>query len=159
MSSAVPGYDVLAEVSPSRESDVRPSLDPQLQQKRLQELEGAFAEFAKMSEGLEASYHALQDQVSDLTVELAAARSERLRYLQEKERIANQLARLLDALPGGVVVLDEHGLVQAEPPASRRGMIKDRIERRFRDTREAAMVVGGAMSRAHARVASDEVGE
>ncbi|MBT3196301.1 MAG: PAS domain-containing protein, partial [Gammaproteobacteria bacterium] len=118
MSSAVPGYDVLAEVSPSRESDVRPSLDPQLQQKRLQELEGAFAEFAKMSEGLEASYHALQDQVSDLTVELAAARSERLRYLQEKERIANQLARLLDALPGGVVVLDEQGVIQTANPAA-----------------------------------------
>lgn len=41
-----------------------------------------------------------------------------------------------------VVVLDEHGLVQAEPPASRRGMVKDRIERRFRDAREAAVTVG-----------------
>ncbi len=92
--------------------------DPVLQQKRLLELESAFVEFARMSEGLEASYHALQDQVSELTEELAAARSERLKYLQEKEKIANQLARLLDALPGGVVVLDQDGMIQTANPAA-----------------------------------------
>jgi two-component system sensor histidine kinase FlrB len=89
-----------------------------MQQKRLQELESAFVEFARMSEGLEASYQALQVQVSDLTEELAAARSERLRHLQEKEQIANQLARLLDALPGGVVVLDQQGEIQTMNPAA-----------------------------------------
>ncbi len=95
-----------------------PPLDPVLQQKRLQELESAFVEFAKMSEGLEASYQALQDQVADLTEELAAARSERLKHLQEKEKIANQLARLLDALPGGVVVVDTEGTIQTANPAA-----------------------------------------
>ncbi len=93
--------------------------DPQLQQQRLRELESAFVEFARMSEGLEASYHALQDQVSELTEELAAARSERLKHLQEKEKIANQLARLLDALPGGVVVVDQQGVIQTANPAAR----------------------------------------
>ncbi|HIJ23251.1 MAG: PAS domain-containing protein [Gammaproteobacteria bacterium] len=97
---------------------VEASLDPLMQQKRLQELESAFVEFARMSEGLEASYQALQVQVSDLTEELAAARSERLRHLQEKEQIANQLARLLDALPGGVVVLDQQGEIQTMNPAA-----------------------------------------
>ncbi len=93
-------------------------LDPVSQQKRLRELESAFVEFAKMSEGLEASYYALQKQVSDLTEELAAARSERLKHLQEKEKIANQLARLLDALPGGVVVVDRDGTIQTANPAA-----------------------------------------
>lgn len=92
--------------------------DPALQQQRLRELESAFVEFAKMSEGLEASYQALQDQVSDLTEELAAARSERLKHLQEKEKIANQLAQLLDALPGGVVVIDQQGVIQTANPAA-----------------------------------------
>ncbi len=95
-----------------------PITDPKLQQQRLEELESAFVEFARMSEGLEASYQALQDQVSDLTEELAAARSERLKHLQEKERIANQLARLLDALPGGVVVLNQDGMIQTANPAA-----------------------------------------
>lgn len=92
--------------------------DPVLQQQRLQELESAFVEFAKMSEGLEASYRALQDQVADLTEELAAARSERLKHLQEKEKIANQLSHLLDALPGGVVVIDQQGVIQRANPAA-----------------------------------------
>lgn len=96
----------------------QPAADPALQQQRLEELESAFAEFARMSEGLEASYHALQDQVAELTEELAAARSERLKYLQEKEKIANQLAHLLDALPGGVVVLDPDGVIQTANPAA-----------------------------------------
>ncbi len=93
--------------------------ESQTQQQRLQELEQAFAEFARMSEGLEASYHALQNRVAELTEELAAARSERLRHLQEKEKIANQLARLLDALPGGVIVVDRDGVIQAANPAAR----------------------------------------
>ena len=104
------------EVTPSVIAEI--PQDPQLQQQRLQELESAFVEFAKMSEGLEASYQALQDQVSDLTEELAAARSERLKHLQEKEKIANQLAQLLDALPGGVVVVDPQGVIQTANPAA-----------------------------------------
>ena len=42
-----------------------------------------------------------------LSEELAAARSERLKTLGEKEQLANRLQQLLEALPGGVVVLDD----------------------------------------------------
>jgi len=45
--------------------------------------------------------------VALLSEELAAARSERLKTLGEKEQLANRLQQLLEALPGGVVVLDE----------------------------------------------------
>lgn len=89
------------------------------QRKRLEELESAFVEFARMSEGLEASYQSLQGEVAELNDKLAAAHSERLRHLQEKEQIADQLARLLDALPGGVMVLDEEGLIQTANPAAK----------------------------------------
>ncbi|MBT3346861.1 MAG: PAS domain-containing sensor histidine kinase [Thiotrichales bacterium] len=74
------------------------------QQHKIIELERAFIEFAKMSEDLEGSYYSLQDQVSNLTEELGAARNER--------------SRLLAVLPGGVVVLDDKGVVQTVNPAA-----------------------------------------
>ena len=56
------------------------------------------------------------------------------------------------------VTLDEDGLVQADPPMSKNGLIKDRLERRFRDARFAASIAGDAMRRIHAGLASSSVG-
>jgi two-component system sensor histidine kinase FlrB len=89
-----------------------PSLSPH-------QLEEAFAAFTRASLELDASYQALQGRVAALTAELAEARSERLRELAEKERLAHRLALLMAALPGGVVVLDQDGGVkEANPEAS-----------------------------------------
>jgi two-component system sensor histidine kinase FlrB len=85
---------------------------------RTQQLEDAFHLFNQMSSQLEASYQALENRVAQLNHELAAARSERLRQLAEKERLANRLERLLDVLPGGVVVVDEQGFVAECNPAA-----------------------------------------
>lgn len=85
---------------------------------RNRELEDAFNVFNRMSLQLESSYRDLEHQVAGLTAELAAARSERLRQLAEKERLANRLALLLETLPGGVVVLDAQGRVQECNPAA-----------------------------------------
>ncbi|TAN47623.1 MAG: PAS domain-containing protein [Methylococcaceae bacterium] len=74
-------------------------------------LEDAFNLFNEMSEALAQSYRELEGQVLRLTEELAAARSERLQTLMEKAALANRLQRLLEALPGGVVVLDGAGQV------------------------------------------------
>jgi two-component system sensor histidine kinase FlrB len=82
------------------------------------DLEQAFRLFNQVSEHLSASYRALENRISLLNEELAAARDERLRELAEKERLANRLSRLLDALPGGVVVLDGEGRVQIANPAA-----------------------------------------
>ena len=76
------------------------------------ELENAFQTFNRISEQLAESYHALEEQVAQLNADLAHAHGERHRQLTEKERIANRLERLLDALPAGVVVLDGKGIVQ-----------------------------------------------
>lgn len=76
------------------------------------ELEGAFQAFNLVSEQLMKAYGVLELRVAQLNEELAAARSERLLQLAEKERIANRLGRLLSALPAGVVVLDGQGIVQ-----------------------------------------------
>ena len=82
------------------------------------QLEDAFNQFNQLSATLAESYGDLQKQVERLSRELAEARSERLKQLAEKERIANRLERLLDTLPAGIVVLDGDGHVnQANPVA------------------------------------------
>ncbi len=85
---------------------------------RSQELEDAFALFNRMSKQLEASYQVLENRVAHLSEELASARSERLQQLAEKERLANRLQRLLELLPGGVVVMDGDGVVADCNPAA-----------------------------------------
>lgn len=74
-------------------------------------LETAFAAFSTHSERLESVFLSLQREVVGLNRELAAARSERMEQLLEKERLGNRLAMLLEALPGAVVVLDGEGIV------------------------------------------------
>ena len=87
-----------------------------------QDLASAFQLFTQVSEQLAVSYRELEDRVAQLTAELtaerAAARSERLTHLTEKEHLANRLEHLLNALPGGVVVLDGAGYVQECNPAA-----------------------------------------
>jgi two-component system sensor histidine kinase FlrB len=79
-------------------------------------LEQAFSAFNRMSVQLESSYRDLENKVSALNEELAAARSERLKQLAEKERLADRLERLLELLPGGVLVLDAEGRVSQTNP-------------------------------------------
>lgn len=83
-----------------------------------QDLAGAFQLFTQVSEQLAASYRVLEDRVVQLTAELATARSERLAHFTEKEHLAHRFEHLLNALPGGVVVLDGAGYVQECNPAA-----------------------------------------
>ncbi len=85
---------------------------------RAQQLEDAFQLFTQMSSQLEDSYRVLEARVAQLSEELAAARSERLTQLAETERLVNRLERLLDLLPGGVLVLDGDGTISACNPAA-----------------------------------------
>lgn len=74
-------------------------------------LELAFKAFNEISGELSHSYQVLEDRVRDLTRELEAANAQRLRELSEKERIARRLQKLLQLLPGGVLVLNGKGVV------------------------------------------------
>ena len=78
----------------------------------------AFAEFEDVSHKLSAFYRDLEHQVAMLADELAASRAEQARDLAEKERLAARLENLLEALPGGIVVIDQHGCVQEFNPAA-----------------------------------------
>lgn len=75
------------------------------------ELEQAFSLFNLASEQLAATYAGLQDQVANLTRELAIANGELNRQFLEKEALSQRLSALLAALPAGVVVVDEAGQV------------------------------------------------
>ncbi len=76
------------------------------QQENVQ-LEQAFKLFNQFSEKLTDSYTDLESQVTRLTLELAEARSERLKQRVEKEMLATRLEGLLDVLPAGIIVLDK----------------------------------------------------
>jgi len=72
-----------------------------------EQLTDAFRAFNQLSEDLSNSYQGLEEQVSKLHQELAAARSERLKTLDEKAALAARLQQILAALPAAIVILDE----------------------------------------------------
>jgi len=86
------------------------------------QLARAFEAFNSLSSQLSSSYAALERRVAELSAELAAARSEQLRELRAKEALARRLSQLVEALPGGVVVLDGAGRV-VEANAQARDML------------------------------------
>lgn len=75
-------------------------------------LRQAFELFNDMSQQLTESYAKLEGQVQMLSGELAEVSAARMKELKEKERLADRLDRLLQLLPGGVVVLDGNGRIQ-----------------------------------------------
>ncbi|MCX7089500.1 MAG: ATP-binding protein [Methylococcales bacterium] len=76
------------------------------------QLTDAFHRFNQLSQALAESYQALEEKVDKLTQELAAARSERLTTLLEKESLAQRLQFILATLPAAIVVLNATGLVE-----------------------------------------------
>lgn len=85
---------------------------------RSDDLKQAFMAFNELSEQLTSSYHELEEQVSHLNSELVQTQNERMQELAEKERLAERLDSLLNALPAGVVVLDAAGVIQQANPAA-----------------------------------------
>ena len=81
-------------------------------------LQEAFTTFNELSEQLVGSYNDLQSRVEVLNAELSTAKDERIKELSEKERLASRLTALLDALPGGVIVLDSTGVIQEYNPVA-----------------------------------------
>ncbi|WP_397449085.1 sensor histidine kinase [Pseudomonas sp. NA-150] len=101
MSSALP---VEAQLSPEEASRVG--------------LEQAFSLFNQMSNQLSDSYSLLEARVTELKGELAVVSAQRMQELAEKELLANRLQNLLSLLPGGVIVIDGHGVVGEANPAA-----------------------------------------
>ena len=73
---------------------------------KTEKLTDAFELFNELSINLSDSYQELQKQVASLSEDLAAARTERLKTLIEKEKLADRLQQILAALPAAVIVLN-----------------------------------------------------
>jgi two-component system sensor histidine kinase FlrB len=82
------------------------------------DLESAFSLFSQLSEQLSGSYHGLEQQIEHLNCELSLVKAERAEELHEKQRVTHRLESLLHLLPGGVIVLDQHGAVRDCNPAA-----------------------------------------
>jgi len=80
----------------------------------------AFQMFTQASSSLESAFQQLQDRTRRLSDELAAKNRELKRSLREKEEAQNFLARIIENLPCGVLVLDEAGKVMHCNPVARR---------------------------------------
>jgi len=78
---------------------------------KAERLTDAFQLFNELSQNLSDSYLGLQTQVATLSKELAAARTERLKTLIEKEKLAGRLQQILAALPAAVIVLNAENQV------------------------------------------------
>lgn len=98
-----------------------------------QELQNAFQTFNQLSEELISSYAELQSRVAGLNSELADTRKEKMYELAEKERIADRLSTILNALPAAIVVLDRSGIIQETNPSA---------DQLFRDCVVAKKLVG-----------------
>lgn len=82
------------------------------------ELEHSLSRFAELSGRLDDSQGLLQARMAELKGQLAEASAQRLVELDEKERLASRLQSLLDLLPGGVIVIDAHGVVREANPVA-----------------------------------------
>jgi nitrogen fixation/metabolism regulation signal transduction histidine kinase len=71
----------------------------------------AFQMFTQASSSLEGAFQELQARTRRLSEQLAAKNRELKKSLREKEEVQNYLARILESLPCGVLVLDETGAV------------------------------------------------
>jgi two-component system sensor histidine kinase FlrB len=82
------------------------------------ELESAFSLFTEASNQLSLAYADLQQQVVSLTAQLEIANGNLRRELDEKAALSRRLSLLLARLPGGVVELNEQGVVVEFNPAA-----------------------------------------
>lgn len=83
--------------------------------------------FNLMSRQITDSYRTLESRVTQLSGELSAEAEQRRQELEEKERLADRLSTLLNALPAAVVVLDYQGVVTQCNPAAK-GLLGEPLE-------------------------------
>ena len=83
-------------------------------------LASAFTEFISASSRLEDSYHQLQEEVSELRLELSARNAALSTSLAENEGMRLDLQQIVDSMPCGVLVLDRMGEISMINPESGR---------------------------------------
>jgi signal transduction histidine kinase len=104
----------------ARQKTFRAALTGNTQATAQENLTRAFMTFTQAASSLERSYTTLQTEVARLHEELQKANAELERSLEENARMRRYLARVLEKLPCGVVVVDGSQHVQIINPEARR---------------------------------------
>jgi two-component system sensor histidine kinase FlrB len=81
-------------------------------------LEENFQVVDQLSSRLTDSYEQLQSQVARLTRELSESRKRHIQELRDKERLANRLYMVLQALPAAVIVVDDRDRIDQFNPVA-----------------------------------------
>jgi two-component system sensor histidine kinase FlrB len=70
----------------------------------------------RATQELNTSYVDLAERVQHLTTELHQSRTQLVRELADKEAIFQRLSALVQALPGGILLVDRHGVIRDANP-------------------------------------------
>jgi two-component system sensor histidine kinase FlrB len=79
----------------------------------------AYEFFNDTSRQLSNTYQLLHVKVEQLTQDLNTVSAQKDQELEKKNQLASRMQALLNFLPGGVIVLDAHGVVVQSNPAAR----------------------------------------
>lgn len=82
-------------------------------------LKQAFEFFSQASNSLTDSYMGLEQKVIDLNEQLIQIRTEKVREFEKRIELSNRMYHLLQALPGGVIVINKNGYVTECNPAAK----------------------------------------
>ena len=107
-----------SEAAPNAAADVNDKVTSLFPQQDNEAVGSALELFNQMSRQITDSYRTLESRVNQLWGELTQETQQRQQELEEKEQLADRLSTLLKALPAGVVVLDERGVVSQCNPAA-----------------------------------------
>ena len=99
-------------------ANIKTVLTDQISLQEPAQLVAAFEQFGKLSDQLQQSYQALDSRAAELTEQLASAQDERIKQLAEKEQLAHSLETLLNAMPAGVLLVDDKGIIKTANPAA-----------------------------------------
>ena len=108
----------------------------------------AFSSFSEAAASLERSYAQLQEEVAGLRRDLEETSRDLVRSLEENQRVRERLNRILEALPCGVVTVEEDGTVSLANPEAKRllGVAADcRLPSRLRELLERTRAEGSEL--------------
>jgi two-component system sensor histidine kinase FlrB len=108
----------IGEAQANAAADVNDKVTALFPQQDDEAVDSALELFNQMSRQITDSYRTLESRVNQLSGELTEETQQRHQELEEKERLADRLSTLLNALPAGVVVLDSQGVVTQTNPAA-----------------------------------------
>ncbi|WP_053979363.1 sensor histidine kinase [Marinagarivorans algicola] len=84
------------------------------------DVDSALDFFNKTAGQLGRSYQMLENRVAQLTQELDKVSAQKQEANEEKAQLAQRLQKLLDLLPGGIVVIDAKGVIVQSNPAAQK---------------------------------------